>query len=94
MAGTAAEVAAYNSPGSVGVSPDVIALDALKSDTVDLVVPVRSIRANVAGAVAVKTAGSAGVTRTLNFLAGETRDVICTRIMSTGTTATGLEGMT
>lgn len=51
--------------------------------------PIRAIRANVAGTVTVKMRSN-GQSRTLNFLAGETRTVFATHV--TAATATGLEG--
>lgn len=51
--------------------------------------PVRAIRANGAGTVTITT--FAGASRTLNFLAGETRMVGATHV--TAATASGLEGM-
>jgi uncharacterized protein len=54
-----------------------------------LATPVRAIRANAAGTVTVKMRGN-GQSRTLNFLAGETRTVFATHV--TAATATGLEG--
>jgi len=53
-----------------------------------LATPVRCIRANGAGTVTVTTA--TGDSRTMNFLAGETRPVACTHV--TAATASGLEG--
>lgn len=50
---------------------------------------VRAIRADTAGTVTITT--PAGVSRTLNFLAGETRTVMATHV--TAATATGLEGL-
>lgn len=70
---------------------DVVLLDAVKSDTVNLTTPVRRIRANVAGAVKLRTWANNDVVT--NFLAGETREIFARRIWATGTTATGLEGM-
>lgn len=70
---------------------DVILLDAVKSDTVDLAKPVRAIRATVAGNIKLTTkVGNAVVCA---FAAGETRSIYATRIWSTLTTATGMEGL-
>lgn len=60
--------------------------------TNDLPTPVRAIRANAAGTVAVKTALSGETYRTMNFAAGETRFGYFFAVGTTGTTATGLEG--
>ncbi|MFA6064060.1 MAG: hypothetical protein WC736_15835 [Gallionella sp.] len=62
-----------------------------QSDTTNLAQMVRWIR--VSGAGNVKITGYDGVAATLAFLAGETRFVAATRIWTTGTTATGIEGM-
>ncbi len=81
-------------PGPIsksGTATDVILLDAVKSNTIDLLKPVRSIRVTVAGNVALIT--RAGNTVTCAFAAGETRQIYASRIMSTNTTATGMEGM-
>lgn len=59
------------------------------SDSVDFTTPVRYIRATGAGNVVAITRGG---TRTMAFAAGETRGVVATRVNSTSTTATGLEG--
>lgn len=68
-----------------------IDIDAVKSDTVDLAVPIRAIRANVAGTVTVIALdGTTSVA--MNFAAGETRTLMAKRVKSTGTTATTLEG--
>ncbi len=57
---------------------------------------VRAIRAQTAGVVAVKTAGSGDEVRLLNFLAGETRYGMFLQVEEVptegGTPATGLEG--
>lgn len=60
-------------------------------DNNDLPTRIRAIRATVAGNVAI--IGADGVAATCAFLAGETRALRITRVKSTGTTATGLEGM-
>jgi hypothetical protein len=69
---------------------DILLLDALKSDTVDLAKPVRAIRATVAGDIKLTT--KAGNAIVCAFAAGETRNIYATRIWSTSTTATGMEG--
>jgi hypothetical protein len=75
---------------SISSATDVFLLDALKSDTVDLVNAVRAIRVAVAGNIKLTTkAGNAVVCA---FAAGETRQIYATRIWSTSTTATGMEG--
>lgn len=61
------------------------------SDTVDLVNATRAIRATTAGNIKVTMVD--GSTPTCAFAAAETRQLMATRIWSTGTTATGIEGM-
>lgn len=61
------------------------------SDTVDLAVPVRAIRATGAGNVVAVMQN--GQQRTLAFAPGETRYLKVKRVLATSTTATGLEGM-
>lgn len=61
------------------------------SDSVDLPQFVRAIRVKVAGLV--KITCFDGALATLEFEAGETRDVFARRIWSSVTTATGIEGM-
>ncbi len=51
----------------------------------------RAIRA--AGAGVVNLVGVDGVTCACNFLAGETRAIRAKQVLSTSTTATGIEGM-
>lgn len=68
---------------------DIIAVT--PSDTVDLTKAARAIRVTTAGNVVLIT--RAGNTVTCAFLAGETRPIAATRILSTGTTATGIEAM-
>ncbi|MBB4398762.1 hypothetical protein [Bradyrhizobium sp. ERR14] len=51
--------------------------------------PIRAIRANTDGTVTV-TMKRTGASRTLNFIAGETRTLWATHV--TAATATGLEG--
>lgn len=75
----------------VSAATDVILLDAVKSNTVDLVSPVRAIRATVAGNISLVT--KTGATVVCAFAAGETRDIYASRINSTSTTATGMEGL-
>lgn len=89
MALSQSVLAALQNPSPTSPAWDWISLDALLSDTVDLATPIRAIRATVAGNVVVITPGG---TRTMAFTAGETRTVIATRVKSTSTTATGLEG--
>lgn len=61
-------------------------------DNADLAMPVRALRAETDGTVAVLMPGiDAAVT--LNFKAGETRMLYVTRVLEAGTTATGLEGL-
>lgn len=52
---------------------------------------IRGIRAAGAGNVVCIT--GSGQQRTLAFLAGETRYIAISRVLATGTTATGLEGL-
>jgi hypothetical protein len=52
----------------------------------------RALRANTAGTISVKTAGSDSSYRSLNFLAGETRYGIFIDVRVSGTSATGIEG--
>jgi len=61
------------------------------SDSVDLTIATRAIRANAAGTV--KITGADDVTTICNFLAGETRPIRAKRVWAANTTATGLEGM-
>jgi hypothetical protein len=89
------DILASINAGFLGASPDSFAI--VPDDNNDLPAPgfVRSIRANGAGDVVCVTPASrkANTTRTMKFLAGERRDVIVLRVLATGTTATGLEGM-
>lgn len=59
------------------------------SDTVDLTLPARAIRAANAGNIQVTTA--AGNVRVCAFVAGETRPIRASRIWNTNTTASGIE---
>lgn len=77
-------------PAIVDAGPAWDVVPITPSDTVDLAAPIRSIRATGAGNVVVVTAS--GAVRTCAFAAGETRQIRATRINSTSTTATGLEG--
>jgi hypothetical protein len=77
---------------SLFVSPDSFPI-APADDVTDLPTPIRALRANGAGVVKAHTPGGGNTVRTLNFAAGETRHVAITRVLNTGTTATGLEGM-
>ena len=61
------------------------------SDSVDLAIATRAIRANAAGTVKI-TGADDGIT-ICNFLAGETRPIRAKRVWAAGTSATGLEGM-
>lgn len=61
------------------------------NDSSDLSTPTRAIRANSGGNVVLVTI--AGHQRTCTFAPGETRAIRATRVLATGTTATGLEGM-
>ena len=51
----------------------------------------RAIRAAGAGNVALRTV--LGQTVTCAFLAGETRQICADKVLATGTTSTGIEGM-
>lgn len=72
------------------VSPDAYPIT--PNDNENLPTPVRALR--VAGAGNVKVVTVAGNTRTLAFLAGETRYIACTKVFAADTDATGIEGMT
>lgn len=61
------------------------------SDTVTLLKQTRAIRANVGGDI--KLTGIDGVATVCKFASGETRLIRAQLIWSTGTTATGIEGM-
>lgn len=61
------------------------------SDTVELTNSTRAIRVTVGGNIKLTTI--AGVVCTCAFLSGETRNIRAKLIWSTGTTATGIEGM-
>ena len=61
------------------------------SDSADLAIATRAIRASGAGNIVI--IGQDGVTATCAFIAGETRAIRATRVNSTNTTATGIEGM-
>lgn len=74
----------------VGSHPAWDVIPITPSDTVDLPLPIRAIRATGAGNVAIVTAS--GNVRVCAFAALETRLIRATRINSTSTTATGLEG--
>lgn len=79
------------SPGSdvVPITPSD-GSDVTTTSGSDTITGVRALRANTAGTIKVTT--SAGNARIMNFLAGETRPVFASRVWSTGTTATGIEG--
>lgn len=83
------EFAKYTNQQDITVSPDSFPIE--PSDTANLPNGVRAIRASTGGTVRCITA--AGVERTLNFADTETRYVAVDKVFSTGTTATGLEGM-
>jgi hypothetical protein len=72
-------------PISSGVPTDWVPITAGASALAN---PVRAIRANAAGTVTITNRD--GVSRVLNFAAGETRLVYATHV--TAATATGLEG--
>lgn len=74
---------------SASADPASDVLIVVPSDTVDLALPSRAIRAANAGNIQVTTA--AGNTRVCAFLAGETRSIRASRIWNTNTTATGIE---
>lgn len=75
----------------VGSHPAWDVIPVTPSDTVDFAVPIRAIRVTGAGNVVVVT--PSGAVRTCAFAAGETRNIRATRINSTSTTATGIEGL-
>lgn len=85
-----ADPAEHAGPKSLWSSPDAFPI--VPDDAIDLPQIVRAIRATGAGAVKVTT--WAGNERTLAFEDSETRYISCKRVWATGTTATGLEGMT
>lgn len=80
---------ATRSPSLTSPAQDVFAIT--PSDAVDLAFATRAIRAAGAGNVVLITL--AGQQRTCAFAAGETRAIRATRVLASGTTATGLEGM-
>ena len=61
------------------------------ADGADLPIRTRAIRASGAGNI--NLIGADGVTCVCAFSAGETRPLRVTRVLSTSTTATGIEGM-
>jgi len=82
-------------PSELGFDETISALDVLPispNDDNELSSPVRALRANSSGTIRVTT--YRGNVRTLNFLAGEQRNVVVTKVWQTGTTAGGIEGMT
>jgi hypothetical protein len=90
------DLIAGTSLGSIAVSPDAVPITGVDapSDTVDQPSgPFRALRSMTAGKIAVYTPKSPTVARVMDFLAGETRYVAVTRILLTGTTATGIEGL-
>lgn len=82
---------------SAPVDETAVALDIVPitpNDSTDLATPARAIRCKntgTSGAVALIT--FMGNTRTTDIAAGETLPVYATRVLSTGTTATGLEAL-
>lgn len=60
------------------------------NDGADLPKPVRALRATAAGTI--RCTFVTGTTADMNFNAGETRTAFITRVLVTGTTATGIEG--
>lgn len=73
-------------------SPAVDVFPITPNDSADLAAVTRAIRAQNAGTVACVMFN--GQSRSLQFLAGETRAVRVSRVLATGTTASmGLEGM-
>lgn len=83
-----ADIARYASPDQLGTAVDV--LTNISASASPLSSPVRALRANTAGTVTITT--FAGNSRTLNFLAGETRFVGATHVTAMSG-VTGLEGM-
>jgi hypothetical protein len=85
-------VARLNGQGASDPGVDIIPIT--PDDAADLPVLLRALRANTAGTIKVTMVGvdGAGVQRTLNFLAGETRVGQFIRVWDTGTTAGGIEG--
>ena len=77
-------------PAVVGTEAAWDVIPITPSDTVDLPLPIRAIRATGAGNIAIVT--PSGNVRTCAFAALETRQIRATRINSTNTTATGIEG--
>jgi hypothetical protein len=70
------------------------------NDSTDLPTAARGIRCAGAGVVIVNTRGGSSINapasgnpRTMNFAAGETRYVRIIRVLSTNTTATGIEAI-
>lgn len=84
----------FASPLPLGAGDDVYRVT--PSDSADLPVAARKLRAAGAGTIAVYTrASAAGPTaRTLTFTAGETQEVRVIRVLSTGTTATTIDAYT
>lgn len=76
-------------PGLSSPAADVFPIT--PNDGADLSNTTRAIRAAGAGNVVLITLS--GQQRTCAFAAGETRPIRATRVLATGTTATGLEGM-
>lgn len=79
----------YADAGSLSVPQDAYPIS--PDDGANLPRPVRGIRAAGAGNVVCIT--GSGETRTLAFLAGETRYIYVTKVFATDTSATGLEGL-
>ena len=61
-------------------------------DTNELDYVTRAIRANTAGVIRLASLRT-GANVDCNFAAGETRPIRTKRVLATGTTATGIEGM-
>jgi len=74
---------------STSPAEDIVSIDVSSQDHTPSQ-PYRAIRANGAGTIKVDTLS--GTSRTLNFAAGEQRAVYVTKIYTSGTTATGIEG--
>ena len=81
-----------NAPTAPGI--DLLDLDSEKHDTNELSDTIRQIRCAATGAAGnVVIVTLAGFTRTFPISPGETWSIQCRRVLSTGTTATGLWGI-